>query len=87
MGEEIPSILIAVTMMLKVLFKGKIRQSKDTYCNPRVIKRFTNTNSRNKMEFKKNIQLDEEKKERKGGKEEGKKNRLDKQKKKQQDGS
>ena len=73
--------------MLKVLFKGKIRQSKDTYCNPRVIKRFTNTNSRNKMGLKKNIQLDEEKKERKGGKEEGKKNRLDKQKKKQQDGS
>lgn len=64
--------------MLKVLFKGKIRQSKDIYCNPTVIKRFTNTNSRNKMELKKNIQLDEEKKERKGGKEEGKKNRLDK---------
>ena len=54
--------------MLKALFKGKMRQSKDTYCNPRVIKRFANTSSRNKMELKKNIQLDEEKKREERGK-------------------
>ena len=59
--------------MLKALFKGKMRQS----CNPRVIKRFANTSSRNKMELKKNIQLDEEKKREERGKRK-KKNRLDK---------
>ena len=64
--------------MLKALFKGKMRQSKHIYCNPRVIKRFANTSSRNKMELKKNIQLDEGKKREESGKRRKKKNRLDK---------
>ena len=64
--------------MLKALFKGKMRQS----CNPRVIKRFANTSSRNKMELKKNIQLDEEKKR----EERGKRKKKEQVRQKQQDG-